>query len=212
VACICDALSSSDADSGQLLALMIAAPIAVPLILSAVHPMFLTRTVLSAVFGVLILFARGLIALFRHRRSAGLLAVALLLFVNVQSLAVAATHPLKEDWRGLACYAAGHIESGSLIAVAPGWLRYAFDLYWQPYHRQATEIADPAATSEHGAQVLVDGRTSVWLVFGYSGLKPPANAITEYLSSHLRLAGTERFFGGLTLYHYVGQRNVAAAH
>ncbi len=187
-----------------LVGLMTVVPLAVPLVVSVVVPVFLTRTILSAVFGLLLLFAYALVALFRRRVSLGLLALAIVLFLNCQSLWAVASRPLKEDWQGLAHYAANHLQQDSIVVIDPSWLRYGFELYWQPHNRPETMDDGSVDASAAVAGKAAAAHQSIWLIVGYLPANSRGSEGAAYLRSHQRLVNMRRFFGGLMLYHYLG--------
>ena len=107
------------------------APLTIPLLLSLAHPAFLTRTAMTAVYGLVILFARGVVVVVRRRGLRGLLLFLPLLAANGASLNAAAGTSLNEDWRGAAAYLRAQALPGDLLLFAPGYLQSPFDLYWR---------------------------------------------------------------------------------
>jgi len=106
----------------------ILAPLCIPLLLSLGQHVFLTRTVMTALDGAVILAARGLLELARRWRWWPLALVPILL-LNGLSLAVAATTTINEDWRGAANIVCSAVAPGDVIIFDPGYLRLPFDVY-----------------------------------------------------------------------------------
>ena len=185
-----------------LLAFLIIIPVAVPLAASVFHPVFLTRTVQTAVYGLLILLARGIVMLLRTRLPAGVLALVAIAGLNAASLHAAAATTLKENWKDLVWYASRQISSDSLIVFDPFWLLNPFNLYWQSYNRQVAQYSYPPITSERRAAQVFQGARSVWLVTDDTGDNPPVDAGTAYLQSQYQRMPRTWFFG-LSLRHYV---------
>jgi hypothetical protein len=195
-----------------LLTLLIVTPFGVALALSSLHPIFLTRTVQTAAYGLLILCARGIVLLLRTRFPAGMLAVVAIAGLNATSLYAAATTPINANWPALAQAASRQVSLDSLIVIDPFYLSSPFDLYWEPYHRRVAQHDYPPISSEDVAAQVFRGYNSVWLVayYIYNGDNPPIDAGTLYLRTHFQLASTTLFYG-LSLYHFVAPSSAKEA-
>ncbi len=106
----------------------ILAPLCIPLLLSLGQHVFLTRTVMMALDGAIILAVRGLLDLARRWRWWPLALLPILL-LNGMSLATAATTTINEDWRGAANIVCSAVTPRDVIIFDPGFLRLPFDVY-----------------------------------------------------------------------------------
>jgi len=122
---------------------IVASPLVIPLVMSATRPAFLTRTVMMALYGLLILFARGILALLGSRRPWGLLPLTALLVVNLLSLRAAYATPINEDWRAGAAYLREQAFPGDVLIFDPSFLQLPFDLYWSGAREQTVERGYP---------------------------------------------------------------------
>ncbi len=103
-----------DRGPARLLLFLALFPVAAELAISTVRPLFLARTLIPIVPPLLLLAARGALAIPRPRVAAVLLAATLLpgsIALHVSSF--------NEDWRGAIGYVAEHIEPGDVIVVDP---------------------------------------------------------------------------------------------
>lgn len=189
------------------------APIIVPLAISAVHPVFLTRTIMSAAFGLLIIFAAGIAMVLRRSRVLGLLAFIPLLAVNAQSLHAAAATTLNENWRAAARFVESQALPGDALLFDPEYGQLPFDVYWRRFHAPNAQYAYPyedglltshspsLATAADMQRVFRRVRT-VWLVARQFG--PPAvprDTAGTWLRQHFRLAGDQQF-NGVTVFRF----------
>jgi len=117
-------------DSYLFLACVTLAPLAIPLLLSLSHSVFLTRTVMTALYGLIILLARAVVIVLRRRGLAALLLLLPLLAVDGVSLRAASATTINEDWRGAAAYVRPRALPGDVLVFDRSYLQLPFDLYW----------------------------------------------------------------------------------
>jgi len=190
------------------------APIVLALVLSLGQPVFLTRTVMASVYGLLIFFARGMrgLAAWTPRRVAwSVLALAPLLAVDAVSLNAAYATTINEDWRGAASYLSTRALPGDVIIFGQGFLQLPFDVYWNRYNLHNTQRGYPTdegllterpgtLTTAVALSRATAGAKTVWFVTRdatpSSHPGAPANSL---LRGRWRLAGT-RTFVGVTVY------------
>jgi len=190
-------------------------PLALPLLASLSHPVFLTRTAMSALYGLLILIARGLALPLlwpRPPRSWPLLALLLvtpIIIVNGRSFHAVATTTINEDWRGAAGYLRDQVLAGDVLIFDPEYLQLPLDLYWQHppvaitqrgYARDEGLLTQPPRTlrTEVDMGQAVAHAREVWLVTRES---EPATGITpddivgRWLSHHMVTVGYQHVHG-----------------
>ncbi len=218
------ALASDPHQSGQrqravfVLCIMVV-PFGVPLLLSVARPVFLTQTVVTAVFGLVIVFARGATWLAGRLGTWALLVLAPLLVLNAASLFTLSSTPINEDWRGTASYLRQHVAPGDVLIFDPRFLQLPFDLYWQGYRLSnsergypldetlATPQPQPLATPLDMAHATA-GSTSVWMLVrqGQATSSLPgaiaADQAGRWLLTHYTLAG-QGHVQGVSYYHFV---------
>ncbi len=104
-------------------------PIAVSLVFSLRQPIYLTRTVISAVIPFYILLARSIVGF----KSVWLGAVFLvpLVLLNFASIQINNNATIKEDWRGTANYIAAQAKPDDLIIFNAPYVQMPFDFFWQ---------------------------------------------------------------------------------
>lgn len=187
------------------------APVVLALVLSLGQSVFLTRTVMASVYGVLIFFARGLAARTLRRLAWPVLALAPLLAVDAASLNAAYATTINEDWRGAASYLSTRTLPGDVILFGQGFLQLPFDVYWNRYNLRNAQrgypydegllTSQPGNLTTDGALThAIAGVKTVWFITrdaapsGRPGA--PANSL---LHGRWRLAGT-RAFSGVTVY------------
>jgi len=187
------------------------APVVLALVLSLGQSVFLTRTVMASVYGVLIFFARGLAARTLRRLAWSVLALAPLLAVDAASLNAAYAMTINEDWRGAASYLSTRALPGDVILFGQGFLQLPFDVYWNRYNLRNAQrgypydegllTSQPGNLTTDGALThATAGAKTVWFITrdaapsGRPGV--PANSL---LHGRWRLAGT-RAFTGVTVY------------
>jgi 4-amino-4-deoxy-L-arabinose transferase-like glycosyltransferase len=191
-------------DESVFLVLITVTPILAPLALGALtgHPIFLFRTAQTAVYGLLILFSRGLVLLLRYRATAGLLACVAVGALYFSSLHAAASYTLKEDWRGLDASLARQEGAAGVIAVDPCWLQPAFSLYLPSRHLPLRLLGCNPPNSLVLSATALGGYRSVWLVSGYQGGSVPHDATLRFLDTRYRRLSSVTLTGGLILRHY----------
>ncbi|HET9013986.1 MAG TPA: glycosyltransferase family 39 protein [Thermomicrobiaceae bacterium] len=189
------------------------APLVVPLALSLIHPVFLTRTVLTAELGILIFFARGLVGALRRPTALRALAVAPLLAVNGLSLHAAVTSTLRENWRAAARYVHQQAFPGDALIFDPAYGQLPFDVYWNPTPRANAQYGYPyqdgllashpaSLQSPAAIQRAVGPARTVWLIDrGYGVTSVPRDVVGTWLRQHLTPAG-ERQFLGITVFRF----------
>jgi 4-amino-4-deoxy-L-arabinose transferase-like glycosyltransferase len=188
------------------LACIVLASLGLPLLASIVQPVFLTQTVLMAVFGLVIIFARGLMTLLRQRRIWGLLALGVVLAVNGTSLNAAYATTLKEDWRSAAQYVRQRVVPSDVLIFDPRYIQLPFDLYWAhfglhnmqrgyPYDETLLTNAPRSLSTSHDlAQATAHART-VWLITRESETSPLLmDPVGTWLSRHFRRDGRHHFY------------------
>ncbi|MDB5075488.1 MAG: hypothetical protein JWO42_1667 [Chloroflexi bacterium] len=206
------------------LACIILAPLAIPLVLSILHPIFLTRTVMMALYGLLIVVARGLLRLTRQVLPLGLVALAGLLLGSGAALHQAYATTINDDWRGAAGYVHTQAAPGDVLIFDPGYSQLPFDLYWSPPASRNPSRGYPydeslltnnprlLRTDQDMAQA-VHGAQTVWLIVGAGGADPQHVPLT-WLRSHLALAGQQSYQGvsiyRFTTLHVAGSPNATA--
>ncbi len=193
------------------------APVALALVLSLGQSVFLTRTVMASVYGLLIFFARGLF--FARGRAARplhrfvwlVLALAPLLAVDAASLNAAYATTINEDWRGATSYLAARALPGDVILFSQGYLQLPFDVYWNRYGLHNAQRGYPTdeglltgrpgnLTTAAALSRATAGAKTVWFVT--RDLTPPNHPgapANSLLQGRWRLAGT-RAFTGVTIY------------
>ena len=187
------------------------APVVLALVLSLGQSVFLTRTVMASVYGVLIFFARGLAARTLRRLAWPVLALTPLLAVDAASLNAAYATTINEDWRGAASYLSTRALPGDVILFAQGFLQLPFDVYWNRYNLRNAQrgypydegllTSQPGNLTTDGALTrATTGAKTVWFITrdAAPSSRPgaPANSL---LHGRWRLAGT-RAFTGVTMY------------
>ena len=187
------------------------APVVLALVLSLGQSVFLTRTVMVSIYGVLIFFARGLGARTLRRLAWSVLALAPLLAVDAASLNAAYATTINEDWRGAASYLSTRALPGDVILFAQGFLQLPFDVYWNRYNLRNAQrgypydegllTSQPGNLTTDGALTrATTGAKTVWFITrdAAPSSRPgaPANSL---LHGRWRLAGT-RAFTGVTMY------------
>ncbi len=190
-------------------------PLALPLLASLSHPIFLTRTAMLALYGLLILIARGLTLPLRWPRLPrpwpllALLLVTPVLVVNGRSLHAVATTTINEDWRGAAGYLRGQVLAGDVLIFDPEYLQLPLDLYWQHppvdtvqrgYDRDEGLLTQPPRTLRKEADMAqaVTRAREVWLVTRES--EPavgvvPGDVVGRWLSRHMVTVGYQHVHG-----------------
>ncbi len=177
------------------------APVALPLLASLSHPVFLTRTVAPALYGLLILVARG-IARPARRHWPVLMALPLLL-VNARSFQAAAATTINDDWRGAAAYLRGQAFAGDVLIFDPEYAQLPFDLYWQHppapvvqrgYDRDEGLLTQPQGTLRTDGDMAraTRGARTVWLVTPEGDPARgalPADIVGRWLPRHMVAAG-----------------------
>jgi len=188
---------------------IVLAPLGISLLLSAGHSVFLTRTVLPALSGLLIFFARGIVLLLRPHRPWTLLAVVAalvpVLALNGASLHVAATTTIKEDWQSATRYMAERARPGDLLIFDPFYGQVPFDLYWSHYGMRTVERGYPhdsellnaspqsMSTSRDMAQAAAGAHT-IWLVIRIGpSIRRLSPSIMAWWSQHASFAGSKLF-------------------
>jgi len=187
------------------------APIVLALVLSLGQSVFLTRTVMASVYGLLIFFARGLAARTPRRVAWSVLALAPLLAVDAVSLHAAYATTINEDWRGAASYLSTRALPGDVILFGQGFLQLPFDVYWNRYNRRNAQRGyptDEVLLTDQPRNLMTAGSLTratagaktVWFITRdatpSSHPGAPANSL---LRGRWRLAGTHAFTG-VTIY------------
>jgi len=187
------------------------APVGLALVLSLGQSVFLTRTVMVSIYGVLIFVARGLAARTLRRLAWSVLALAPLLAVDAASLNAAYATTINEDWRGAASYLSTRALPGDVILFAQGFLQLPFDVYWNRYNLRNAQrgypydegllTSQPGNLTTDGALTrATTGAKTVWFITrdAAPSSRPgaPANSL---LHGRWRLAG-RRAFMGVTMY------------
>ncbi len=187
------------------------APVGLALVLSLGQSVFLTRTVMVSIYGVLIFVARGLGARTLRRLAWSVLALAPLLAVDAASLNAAYATTINEDWRGAASYLSTRALPGDVILFKQGFLQLPFDVYWNRYNLRNAQrgypydegllTSQPGNLTTDGALTrATTGAKTVWFITrdAAPSSRPgaPANSL---LHGRWRLAGT-RAFTGVTVY------------
>lgn len=189
--------------SYTFLASIVLVPLAVALLVSVIHPVFLTRTVLTVLFGILIFIARGPLAVSATRPAARvttLIPIALLLASNVQGITTARSSVINEDWRATAAFVQTAALPGDLLIFDPYFGQMPFDLYWpgsrnaqRGYPYDESLLRPQPRNLETPAQVAraTRGTTTVWVIARAPTL--PSDAVTTWLAGHLRSLGSRHF-------------------
>jgi len=189
--------------------------LALPLLVSLAHPVFLTRTAMPALYGLLILIARGLTLPLRWPRLLrlgpllALLLAAPVYVVNGRSLGAVATTTINEDWRGAAGYLGGQVLAGDVLIFDPEYLQLPLDLYRQPplaatvqrgYASDEGLLTQPSRvlrTETDMVQAVARAR-QVWLVTRESepanGVAP-ADVVGRWLPRHMVTVGYQHVHG-----------------
>jgi len=183
------------------------APVALPLLASLSHPVFLTRTVTPALYGLLILVARGITQ--PARRHWPVLMLLPLLLVNARSFQAAAATTINDDWRGAASYLRGQVFTDDVLIFDPEYAQLPFDLYWQHppvlmmqrgYDRDEGLLTQPPGTLRTAGDMVraTRGARSVWLVTpegdpAHGAL--PADIVGQWLPQHMVAAGYHHTHG-----------------
>ncbi len=201
------------------------APFALPLLLSAFRPVFLTQSVVTTTFGLLILFARGAAWLATRFGRWALLVLAPVLLLNTASITTVAATPINEDWRGAARYLRQQATPTDVLIFDPRFLQLPFDLYWQGYGRSnpergypldetlATSNPQPLATAGDLSKTTAGARY-VWLLVrqGQETVSLPGDIAADqagrWLLAHDALAG-QKHLQGVSLYRFMGKRQVS---
>lgn len=190
------------------------APLVLSLLLSLSHSIFLTRTVMMALYGLLIFYARGIVVLLRRRVIGGLLVLAPLLLVNAASLNAAYATTINEDWRGAAQYLRQQALPGDALLFDESFLQLPFDLYWDRAGLHNAEHGYPnddgllaAHRGSLATGALVDqataGAQTAWLIArDQDSRNAAAGVVGARLRRHFSLAGQRHFGGGLTVYRF----------
>jgi len=197
------------------------APFGLPLLLSAFRPVFLTQSVVTTVFGLLIVFARGAAWLAGRLGRWGLLALAPLLIISAASIATISATPINEDWRGAARYLRQQATNSDVLIFDPRFLQLPFDLYWHGYGRLnpergypldetlATTDPRPLATSGDLAHAT-GGARFVWLLVRQgqetTSLPPDiaADQAGRWLLSHYRLT-EQKHLQSVSVYRFMAR-------
>lgn len=187
------------------LACVILAPLVVPILLSLTHhPAFLTRTVMMATDGLVILFARGVVVVLRRRGLWGLLLFLPLLAANGASLHTAAATTINEDWRGAAAYLHEQVLPGDVVLFDPGYLQSPFDLYWRgggvhtvqhgyPYDESLLTPNPTLLNKDARLDKATAGARTIWILRrDGSGDSSPSDALGLWARRRMTLAGVTR--------------------
>jgi len=191
------------------MAVVASAPVAIPLLIGAAgvvsHPIFLTRTAMGALYGLLVLAARGLVRPWSTRLYVrpALIALVALLAINVSSLRAAYATTINEDWRGAAAYLRGQSLPGDVLIFDPSYVQLPFDLYWQHPaiptvrrgydHDEGLLTARPRALrTERDMVAAIATAPNVWLItreFEPTSASLPDDLVGRWLPRHLSPAG-----------------------
>ena len=182
------------------LAILVLTPLAIPLAISVAHPVFLTRTAMMAIYGLLILFARGSMVAKPRRELATLLP---LLLLDAQALHTVSTTTINDDWRGAARYLHSTALLGDVLVFQPGYLQLPFALYGgtsdlrlaergYPYDEGLLHESPRDLSSKRALAAATAGATNVWLVGVGGGGGGTASVTAATLSNGQRVpVGTE---------------------
>ncbi len=178
------------------------------------RPLFTDRYLAWTTVAFYLLTAAGLARLARRRRPLALLLLALLLFLNVQSLWTQAVTPFKADFRGAAAYLKARYRSGEPILFHLSYMRYNFDYYWCDERWPCTpEPAYPAAGApapgpwlspqevDRQMQALLQGHATFWLVASETEMWDPRGLVWEWLERHAEEV-ERRDFTRVSVVHY----------
>ena len=157
------------------LAILVLTPLAIPLAISVAHPVFLTRTAMMAIYGLLILFARGSMVEKPRRELAMLLPLLPLLLLDAQALHTVSTTTINDDWRGAARYLHSTALPDDVLVFQPGYLQLPFALYRSasdlglaergyPYDEGLLHENPQELSSKRALAAATAGATNVWLV------------------------------------------------
>jgi len=200
------------------LACVILAPLVTPILLSLTHhPAFLTRTVMMATYGLVILFARGVVVVLRRRGLWGLLLFLPLLAANGASLHAAAATSINEDWRGAAAYLRGQVLPGDAVLFDPGYLQSPFDLYWHgggvptvqhgyPYDESLLTARPALLNTDARLDTATAGAHTVWILRrDGSGDSSPSDTLGVWARRWMTLVGVTHF-NDVSIYRYTRLR------
>lgn len=169
-----------------LLVCMIGAPLALSLLFSIYHPIFITQQVLTLLFGLLLVFGRAIVLAWRP---IGLPACVTLVALNLSSLQRMSNTPLIEDWRHAVPYVLAHSSGPTLVVFDPSFYAVAFSLYADApsalYRTTLVLGSDSAAFSLHagtlGAGQRIDAHhdvppssrfATIWRIEAYPQVHP----------------------------------------
>lgn len=160
-------------------------------------PLFQPRYLIFTVPPLLILVARGILALARLSRPVGGLLLAAVVAFNCLGLGAQATQPLKSDFRAAAAYVAAHYHDGEPIMFQVPYVRYVFDYYFRAAHPTldgpwTNDGKDETSAAQLMAGSIGDHRT-LWLVSSESWLWDERGLTRAWLDAHGEAIESARF-------------------
>jgi uncharacterized membrane protein len=197
--CSQDATDKSRRRIYLLLVFMALSPLVLPLLSSFLHPIFLTRQVLTALFGILLLLGRTIVLLWRRWRLPAVATLLLLFCLNTTSLQVMANDQLTEDWAHAVPYLLQHSHGSTLLVFQPWYYDQAFALYAQLPETNLKVEMPPTASPQPGF-------ATTWFI-GVDAL-PHAFQPPTWSGYHLVLVDRHSFHS-IVLYHFVPSGSAA---
>jgi len=182
-----------------LLLLLVVGPVLGELLVSTRRPIFYAQTLVWTSVPLTVLLGVGLRGLRPRALAAG--ATALLLVLNLASLAGYYRAPGTEDWRGAAALLAAQARPGDLVLFDAGWTEIAFNYYYRstggppietrglpvdPFDRGVLEPR-MAASDLPRLDQLSAGRDRVWLVLSHDAYTDPDRIATGWLGARMQV-------------------------
>lgn len=188
------------------LAALFLTPFLGELLVSLYRPIFYDRTLIWSAIPLYVLLAEGISYL--RFRSYIFTALAILVTLNLISLANYFSYFEKERWDLAAQFVDKNFQPGDMILFNANWAEIPFDYYFTPLRQSAAEFGAPETMFENGVleprmtradlprlRRLIQGHNRVWLVYSHNWWTDPYALIQKELNAHMHLMDVQMFNG-----------------
>jgi 4-amino-4-deoxy-L-arabinose transferase-like glycosyltransferase len=195
-----------------MMAVLLAVPPVVELLVSLRRPIFYTQTMIWTSIPFSVLAAAGLLAI--RRPALRLTAGALVVLYSTLGIVGVHEYPGKEDWRSATAYVAARAGYQELVLFSAGWSQLPFDHYYAhqggpPLVRDGLpadlfdrHVLEPKMTPADvpRLETLAAQRTSFWVVYSHDWYTDATGIVPAALRGWTRVDGHD--FPGIRVVRY----------
>ncbi|MBI2305086.1 MAG: glycosyltransferase family 39 protein [Chloroflexi bacterium] len=186
----------------------LAIPLALSYLFSLYTPIYSPRYMMVALAPFLLLLARGVEGLRNVFRPLGMASLVALLFFFGQTLLVAYTIPLKENYRSAARYLQYFAAPDDQFIFVAGVIKLGFQYYGVEGYAPFQQVQNSQQVAE-SLSPLAEKSGRLWLVLSHQQFSDPRNLVQEWLSQRYPLA-TEQYPRGIHIHSYTTRYRLAA--